>query len=75
MFLNTWTPAESREERKRKREGGFWRESVAWTRIESGLEEKEGVAAMATAHVGILWTCTAECEARDRMIGWQILYL
>ena len=45
------------------------------TRIESGLEEKERAAAMATAHVGILWMLTAECEARDGMIGWQILYL
>lgn len=36
---------------------------------------KEGVAAVATAHVAILWTCTAECEARDRVIGWQTLYL
>lgn len=73
MFLNTWTPGESKVERKR--EVGLPRQSLALTRIESGLEEKEGVAAMATAHVGILWTCTVECEARDRMIGWQILYL
>lgn len=73
MFLNTWTPGESKVERKRKREGVY--RGRALTRIESGLEEKEGVVAMATAHVGILWTCTVECEARDRMIGWQILYL
>lgn len=42
---------------------------MALTRIEYGLEAKEGVAVMATAHVGILWTCTAECEARDRVRG------
>lgn len=70
MVLNTWTPEESIEERKdRERGGGYG--GRALTRIGSGLEETD----METAHGGILWLCSAECEVRDRMIGWQILYL
>lgn len=75
MLLNPWTPGEKREERNEREKEGRGGKSFTSTRIESGLEEKEGVAAMATARVGILRTCMAECEARDRMIGWQILYL
>lgn len=72
VSLKLWTTEERGEERKIKRGGGG-----PSTRIERGLEEeREGVAAaMATAHVGILETCTAECEVRDRVRGWQILYL